>query len=79
MKIMIIAIHQILLNSYFYPHRKVVSYMMNLPAIRYDLKKVYFQIFEIQKIVKSRRENLGYPMFDIEYDKITGEYSIKYL
>ena len=79
MKIMIIAIYQILLNSYFYPHRNVVSYMMNLPAIRYDLKKVYFQIFEIQKIVKSRRENLGYPMFDIEYDKITGEYSIKYL
>lgn len=53
--------------------------MMNLPAIRYDLKKVYFQIFEIQKIVKSRRENLGYLMFDIEYDTITGKYSIKYL
>ena len=53
--------------------------MMKLPVIRYDLKEAYFQIFEIQKIVESKRENSGYPMFDIEYDEITGEYSIKYL
>ena len=53
--------------------------MMNLPVIRYELKEAYFQIKKKKKIVESKRENSGYPMFDIEYDEITGEYSIKYL
>lgn len=53
--------------------------MMSLPVKRYNLKKAYFQIFEIQKIVESRRKNLGYPMFELEYNEITGEYYIKYL
>ena len=52
---------------------------MNLPAIRYDLKEAYFQIFEIQKMVIARRNDcFGYPIFELKYNEINDEYFIKY-
>ena len=53
---------------------------MNLPpAIRYNLKEAYFQIFEIQKIVESRKNHLIEPIFELKYNEMDGEYFVKYL
>ena len=50
--------------------------MLQLPAIRYNIKEIYFQKMKIKELVESRKDNFGYPLFDFLYNKKQGYYVI---
>ena len=48
--------------------------MLLLPVARHDITEIYFQKMKIKELVELRKNNFGYPMFDISYNSDNGEW-----